>query len=99
MVPGLAGPFELLVVAPGASGCLLGGYAPGREPVEHSFDPPLCTVVPSAVRLEVEDFPADDAGLDALLTRTMSRVVNIFGTRTALYADSRDPSGAVAPGY
>jgi len=99
VVPKLAGPFELLVVAPGASGCLLGGYAPGWEPVEHSFDPPLCTVVPPAVRLEVEDFPADDAGLDALLTGTMSRVVNIFGTTSALYADSKDPNCAVAPGY
>lgn len=94
-----AGPFELVVVAPAANGTLLGVYAEGWEPVEHVFDPPLCTTNHPVVRLEIDAFPTDNTGLTELLTRAMSRVVNLFGTSKPLYLDPTGTNTAVADSY
>ncbi len=94
-----AGPFELVVVAPAANRTLLGGYAEGWEPVEQSFDPPLCTTSHPVVRLEIDAFPTDNTDLTELLTRAMSRVVNLFGTSQPLYLDRTGTNTAVADTY
>jgi len=94
-----AGPFELVVVAPAANGTLLGGYAEGWEPVDQTFDPPLCTTSHPVVRLEIDAFPTDNTGLTELLTRAMSRVVNLFGTSQPLYLDRTGTNTAVTDTY
>ena len=94
-----AGPFELVVIAPAANGNLLGGYAEGWEPVEYSFDPPLCTTSHPVIRLEIDAFPTDNTGLTKLLTQAMSRVVNLFGTSQPLYLDRTGTNTAVADTY
>jgi len=88
------GPWELTVVAPGASGALLGGYAPEWLSVDELDRPPRCIASSPVVRVEIDGFPPSDK-IDRLLTQVMSRVVNLFGTAEPLYANQRAVSEGV----
>jgi hypothetical protein len=94
------GPFELVVALPGATGALLGAFAPGWAKIEEGFDdPPVCADSRPTSRLEIESFPTSPDEIDPILTQAMSRVVNVFGTEIPLYAHRNAPSDGVARGY
>lgn len=92
-----SGPWELTIATPGATGAVLGAYAPRWQPVEDQDPAPTCTMDHPMVRLEIPELPDPD-GLSVLLSRAMSRAVNIFGTTTEFYAPPGNP-GEVAAGY
>lgn len=89
------GPWEVTIAAPGATGALLGGYAPGWQPVEEVDSPPLCRASNPIARLEIKRLPSDDAGMGGLLVQAMKRAVNIFSTVDPLYADARSVAAGV----
>lgn len=93
MVP--TGPWELIIATPGATGAVLGAYAPRWPSVEEQDPAPTCTMDHPMVRLEIPELPDPD-GLSVLLARAMSRAVNIFGTTTEFYAASGTPNKVAA---
>ncbi len=70
---------------PGAPRAWLGAVADGWEPVEHSFDPPVCNTEDPLVRVEIESLPTGGNEQRGLLTRALGRVVNVFGTTAPLH--------------
>lgn len=89
------GPWELVLALPGATGSLLGAFAPGWSNVEEIDDPPVCLENDPVVRLELAVLPRDDRARDEVLLMALDRTVNTFGTRDPLYLHAHGQAGSV----
>jgi hypothetical protein len=94
-----AGPWELSVALPGASGTTLGGSAEGWDDVRHAFHRPTCTDPAPLIHDQLSALPSGKDARRAALTRVAGRTVNAFGTYSPLYVPTGDDSGLVPDTY
>lgn len=94
-------PYEVNVALPGAGGALLDGFADGWRRAEHDFDlDATCLEENPLVRAEVEQWPMDVDGQEALIVNVARRVCDAFGVREPRFLARRGPhEGRLSPEY
>jgi hypothetical protein len=83
----IAGPFEIIVAVPDAKGTVLGGLNQGWEQPDDALlmPPPRAMETNVMVRVQVDDWPKTDEGIEALMFRTLDRACEAFGDRDQRY--------------
>ena len=82
----IAGPFEVIVVVPDAEEMVLGSLNQGwEEPEQALMPPPRAIETNVTVRVQVDDWPKTEEGIEALMFRTLDRACEAFGDRNQRY--------------